>query len=235
MMCSYGKSRDDGVSPVVGVMLMLVVTIIIAAVVSAYAGGLGKTTDTAPTGSFDVHISNDGTWGGSAFHADVLAVSDAIPTKDLKIVTAWKSANGTPGGATIIGPLTTPNTNYEGGIKNYTSPLGFGPSIEGWESAGNYIVGQHFGNYSLIAGSSMHNSAAGYSTTTGGYGVTPSARYQYSTGSYLLAPGEGGVDAMMAILGNNWYVLRPGDAVHVKFIHIPSGKVIFDKDITVEG
>jgi len=31
--------KDDAVSPVVGVMLMLVVTIIIAAVVSAFAGG----------------------------------------------------------------------------------------------------------------------------------------------------------------------------------------------------
>jgi len=38
----------DAVSPVVGVMLMLVVTIIIAAVVSAYAGGLGQSTPKAP-------------------------------------------------------------------------------------------------------------------------------------------------------------------------------------------
>jgi len=36
------KQREDAVSPVVGVMLMLVVTIIIAAVVSAFAGGLGS-------------------------------------------------------------------------------------------------------------------------------------------------------------------------------------------------
>ncbi|MCK8517821.1 type IV pilin N-terminal domain-containing protein [Methanoculleus sp. 7T] len=35
------KQREDAVSPVVGVMLMLVVTIIIAAVVSTFAGGLG--------------------------------------------------------------------------------------------------------------------------------------------------------------------------------------------------
>ncbi|MDO8872053.1 MAG: type IV pilin N-terminal domain-containing protein [Methanoregula sp.] len=42
------KDRNDAVSPVVGVMLMLVVTIIIAAVVSAYAGGLSKETTKAP-------------------------------------------------------------------------------------------------------------------------------------------------------------------------------------------
>jgi archaeal type IV pilus assembly protein PilA len=41
--------RDsDAVSPVVGVMLMLVVTIIIAAVVSAFAGGLGQSSPKAP-------------------------------------------------------------------------------------------------------------------------------------------------------------------------------------------
>lgn len=40
---------QDAVSPVVGVMLMLVVTIIIAAVVSAFAGGVGGTNSKLPT------------------------------------------------------------------------------------------------------------------------------------------------------------------------------------------
>ncbi|OPY37813.1 MAG: hypothetical protein A4E35_01095 [Methanoregula sp. PtaU1.Bin051] len=40
--------KNDAVSPVVGVMLMLVVTIIIAAVVSAFAGGFSKETTKAP-------------------------------------------------------------------------------------------------------------------------------------------------------------------------------------------
>ncbi|MDH7510670.1 MAG: type IV pilin N-terminal domain-containing protein [Methanolinea sp.] len=39
---------DSAVSPVVGVMLMLVVTIIIAAVVSAFAGGITSETKKAP-------------------------------------------------------------------------------------------------------------------------------------------------------------------------------------------
>jgi archaeal type IV pilus assembly protein PilA len=40
--------NETAVSPVVGVMLMLVVTIIIAAVVSAFAGGLSQGTAKAP-------------------------------------------------------------------------------------------------------------------------------------------------------------------------------------------
>lgn len=42
------NERNDAVSPVVGVMLMLVVTIIIAAVVSAFSGGLAKETTKTP-------------------------------------------------------------------------------------------------------------------------------------------------------------------------------------------
>jgi FlaG/FlaF family flagellin (archaellin) len=43
--------KDDAVSPVVGVMLMLVVTIIIAAVVSAFAGGITGDVQKAPQAS----------------------------------------------------------------------------------------------------------------------------------------------------------------------------------------
>lgn len=42
------RQKDAAVSPVVGVMLMLVVTIIIAAVVSAFAGGMGSEQHKTP-------------------------------------------------------------------------------------------------------------------------------------------------------------------------------------------
>ena len=48
MMKKNASRRDHAVSPVVGVMLMLVVTIIIAAVVSAFAGGMMKSQDKTP-------------------------------------------------------------------------------------------------------------------------------------------------------------------------------------------
>ncbi|WP_342675788.1 type IV pilin N-terminal domain-containing protein [Methanofollis sp. UBA420] len=44
---SYGK-EDDAISPVVGVMLMLVVTIIIAAMVSAFSGSVAQDQTLAP-------------------------------------------------------------------------------------------------------------------------------------------------------------------------------------------
>lgn len=45
---------EDAVSPVIGVMLMLVVTIIIAAVVATFAGGIGMDNEPAPTTVLDV-------------------------------------------------------------------------------------------------------------------------------------------------------------------------------------
>lgn len=41
-------NKETAVSPVIGVMLMLVVTIIIAAIVSAFAGGMGSSQDKVP-------------------------------------------------------------------------------------------------------------------------------------------------------------------------------------------
>jgi hypothetical protein len=47
----HSIKRNDAVSPVVGVMLMLVVTIIIAAVVSGFAGGLAGGAQSTPQAS----------------------------------------------------------------------------------------------------------------------------------------------------------------------------------------
>ena len=52
--------KDDAVSPVIGVMLMLVVTIVIAAVVAAFAGGLGSDVEMAPTAALDIDVYANG-------------------------------------------------------------------------------------------------------------------------------------------------------------------------------
>ena len=48
------KKSEDAVSPVIGVMLMLVVTIIIAAVVAVFASGVGMDAEPAPATAVDV-------------------------------------------------------------------------------------------------------------------------------------------------------------------------------------
>ena len=44
---------DDAVSPVIGVILMVAITVILAAVIASFVLGLGDTTNTTPQASFD--------------------------------------------------------------------------------------------------------------------------------------------------------------------------------------
>lgn len=82
--------KDDAVSPVIGVMLMLVVTIVIAAVVVMFSTGLAGDTKTTPTAMFEV--SNVEVSSSSGDYQPLLAYvnfrhkgGDVIPLEDLQI------------------------------------------------------------------------------------------------------------------------------------------------------
>lgn len=70
------RRNEHAVSPVVGVMLMLVVTIIIAAVVSAFAGGMGSSQSKTPQVSLSAEYSVAN--GMKIFHngGDTLTIGD---------------------------------------------------------------------------------------------------------------------------------------------------------------
>jgi len=172
--------NDTAVSPVIGVMLMLVVTIIVAAVVSGFSGGLiGDGSKSAPSLTMDVKITNTGTWVGSGFSATVTGVSEAIPTKDLTIVTSWRTR-----------------------MKNN---LGTANEELSKESNGTYIIGGNTSAGGVVnvyvvepPGSSVAQSVApygfGFSTAFGGATVSGSSERPYSTverqfGNYTLTPG----------------------------------------------
>ncbi|MDD4299991.1 MAG: type IV pilin N-terminal domain-containing protein [Methanomicrobium sp.] len=286
------KFIDDlAVSPVVGVMLMLVVTIIIAAVVSGFAGNLATGSAKAPQLSMDTELRNSGYWQTSYFKAVVTGVSEPIDTADLKIVTSWSKTlnNGTTlsGGAEMIPGVLNFNVTYS--VNGWTvvdewrsvCPQGYGPGVE--TSANFWPFEPHdsgigkgagkrkgtmddvwsgaltntswFGNYQLESGTIIYarpfggvkggQSTGASSYSTAGYGITVTGseditgQYKYaygtidSTGFFAEYPDS--VDQMMAVLGENWNVLRAGDTVNVKFIHTPSGKIIWQKDITMEA
>ncbi|GAB7016614.1 type IV pilin N-terminal domain-containing protein [Methanogenium cariaci] len=61
------RKNEEAVSPVIGVMLMIVVTIIIAAVVSGFAGGMTSSESKVPNAAFTVHPNLNGN-GTIAFH-----------------------------------------------------------------------------------------------------------------------------------------------------------------------
>lgn len=67
------RQTQDAVSPVVGVMLMLVVTIVIAAVVSAFAGGMG--TDQHKTPQVTLNVKSDIQKIGGTIDPDTYALT----------------------------------------------------------------------------------------------------------------------------------------------------------------
>lgn len=87
----FKSDSDDAVSPVIGVMLMLVVTIIIAAVVSAFGTGVVSDVDSTPTAVIKVS-GYDVKEASSSEGYDLMSLSlkhmsgDTLNTKDLKLI-----------------------------------------------------------------------------------------------------------------------------------------------------
>lgn len=77
------KKENDAVSPVIGVMLMLVVTIIIAALVSTFSSGLAETTSATPQAAFSISFDKNAT--GANLISILHKGGDSIDPADLKI------------------------------------------------------------------------------------------------------------------------------------------------------
>ena len=75
------KKFSEAVSPVVGVMLMLVVTIVIAAVVSGFAGSMTGSISTTPQVTLDATYSQSG--GMTITHAG----GDSLPLSEVTFAT----------------------------------------------------------------------------------------------------------------------------------------------------
>lgn len=141
---------------------------------------------------------------------------------------------------------------------------GLGVGDQSFSAGGGSTKGtstdKYFGNYSLGVGTVMYAEPFGAGTApysggfTGfsldiGYGVQKPFIYTTGVSPTECKSGTGcatfnppwvtstdpHIDGMMAVLGTNWSVLRAGDTVDVSIIHIPSGKTIYQKDVTVEG
>jgi len=234
------KNGEDGVSPVVGVMLMLVVMIIIAAVVSGFAGSLVGGKEKSPSISMDVTIKNAGSFSNSYFEAKVLSLSEPIPTSNLKLVTMW-AKDGTTHVTTVVPGDSAGNwsVTLQGTaciLKG--APWGYGPGVTNMNSGVPDKVEQEFGNYTLYGGTLMYSLPAGQSggfidpasAASDGYGVLTAYAYN---GTYSTYQAGTNADGMQTVLGNGWEALRTGDIVNVKLVHTPSGSTIFNKNVVV--
>ena len=104
------ERKEDAVSPVIGVMLMLVVTIVIAAVVAAFAGGLGSDVEMAPTAALDIDVFSNGKVKIESLSGESLIKSD-ITVK----AGEYSAALGNSG---TLSPGSTVTIDLNGGTDN---------------------------------------------------------------------------------------------------------------------
>ena len=107
------RKTDEGVSPVVGVMLMLSVTVIIAAIVSSAAGGLSGTEKKAPSAILEVHFYENRSYG--SFSAPAMTIEhisgNPLQTKDLSITTYFWNESGQLIKGYLIGEKAVPGND----------------------------------------------------------------------------------------------------------------------------
>jgi hypothetical protein len=233
------KWNEQAVSPVVGVMLMLVVTIIIAAVVSGFAGGLAGGTKAAPSTSINVKIISLENYGamppwGDGYYCPGMTIEhlsgDVLPTKDLKIVTYFTNKSS---GEIIKGGLNgevavAGHTGWSGwtdteycGVLFLNDQNRFGSDTIQGSDTGN---DNWFGNVSATfrPGDILcdpHSFAGNYNDNDG-----PDAPHTNPAMNKLF-----GVNCSDSSTG-----FVPGAIVDVKILHTPSGKYIFDKEVTIQ-
>ncbi|MDD1689982.1 MAG: type IV pilin N-terminal domain-containing protein [Methanoregula sp.] len=203
---------DDGVSPVVGVMLMLAVTVIIAAIVSAAAGGLSGTEKKAPSAILEVHFYDNRSYGGGVFSSDTMTIEhmsgNPLQTKDLSIATYFRNASGLIKGS-LMGEKSVPVGSQNCGVLYINNPDRFG---EPRQDSGITGYQNWFGNSSAVL-------------MPGDMLVTPAQYFGSSNNTAL--------HQILTIDPDADPAYRAGAVVNVKIVHIPTGQVIFDKDVVV--
>jgi len=206
MLKKHGSTPQSAVSPVVGVMLMLVVTIIVAALVASFAGGIGTATQTAPAASLDVSLFIG---QGSARIENV--AGDTLLTKDLLITVSYdvpvKFANTelAHGGETIIHTIDgrlepVAENDLDTTLADY--PFVYQITNNNATVSKRTVNDQLFGQTALVSGSSIAfdlNYFAGFDTKKA-----------------------------------KTYGIDTGTTFHVTIVHLPTSTVLYDKDVRIQ-
>lgn len=214
-------TKEDAVSPVVGVMLMLVVTIIIAAVVSGFAGGLAGGKEKAPQVSLETHITLAEGWTPTEMTIKHLG-GDPINTKNVKLVTSWVNASGFYHVASTIAPTYNESVDE----------VYHGTSTSHYEISSlntDYYNGTYHEPYLVVPGD-MPADSSGKETSLW-------------FGNYILRAGDvikasGNLDSANLVTDKKVIkdveLLTGNEVVNVRLIDLVSGSTIYDKNVIVE-
>ena len=204
---------EEGVSPVVGVMLMLVVTIIVAAVVSGFASGIGATSQAAPATSLGVSVSAASNDISKYVVIENLG-GESIPTKDLKIVSTYTCPD-------IV--MRTVVTNA-GKVVRHTIDGSLDPV-----AANDLVTDTGILDYPWVAQITNNDDIVNTRTADRTFGtaiLTPGSTIQFDR-SYFMGFDTDAADVIKA------FGFAGDEIVHITIVHIPSQKAIFDKDVVI--
>lgn len=209
---------EEAVSPVVGVMLMLVVTIIIAAVVSSFAGGLATSTEKAPNAVLDVKIYEQytnalpymGTYNYPSFQIKMLG-GETLDTSKMKLKFSWtNTTSGDECNSTYSGDGTFKYTSYYSGEHDM-------PAMAILQTSGNIYdqPSNWFGNVTIANGDVLQSMGLYSAYTNSGENPLPLEKDE----------------SFKIIFGDDYTSVIKGTPIHVVIMY--NEHVVFDKEVIV--
>lgn len=126
--------EENAVSPVIGVVLMVAITVILAAVIGSFVLGLGSSTSATPQASFEfdydsgqVTVTHD---GGDTIDAADLSITESDTSTTISVTasgdvsagTELVSATGYDSGETIRVVYNDPNTDKSAVLATSVAP-----------------------------------------------------------------------------------------------------------------
>ena len=250
------KKSDDAVSPVIGVMLMLVITVVIAAVITMFATGMVTDTEPAPVAALDVKIYNCYQAleyvAGPDLHITHLS-GDPIDTRDIELRFSWTHVDSNTGkSCTHYSTYSADDFKSNYATKDTSGNFKQGNKLEtnmGLREQPMYVKTYVTSDMKRGYGSNNLDYYFGDVILTTGMRMTASAdllaeAFGANTGSQLMdvlfdnckTTSEWGYDyeGYDIVVGGIMDHLKPGTAVDVMIIHLPSNKAIYDKAVIVE-
>lgn len=228
------KKSDDAVSPVIGVMLMIVITVVIAGVVAAFGTGMTGDVEKAPNVVLDVKILSNfnalaevhGNLAGPDFQ--ILHVSgDPLDTGDVEIQIAWTDQYG-----------NFHDSTYSAAEYKSKHGMNWGSRYQPM-----YVKMQvpYKDDYT-------YGSGGMYDYYFGDVVLTPGLRATATTDFLALGKNNVGSPFMDAIFCSSGEIktsntvtdpgimkyLPTGTPVEITILHIPSNTIIYEKEVIVQ-
>jgi len=214
---------DDAVSPVVGVMLMLAITVMIAAIVSAAAGGLSSTEKKAPSAILDISVFASKEYNGDELPSMTIRhiSGNILQTKDLQLITYYR----TPSGTLVKGSL-----NGQAAVKGNDS-CSSDPGFRADKYAGVLFLNDE----NRFGTETIQDSGSGNANWFGNASASFHPGDLLVTTAQLCGGGSTSNPSMEYLFPGVVFPAEfpAGSVVTVKIIHIPSGQIIYDKDVVV--